>query len=255
MRGDVSADLAAQFPGRNVVPLQAVLAASTPSPAPHKRHANDLTYMFYSGGTTGTAKGITHLAHDFVLIPERQGHFWEYTAKDVVFATSKKYFTHGLWPGVLIPLYWGATVVLDRRPPTPDVVLATLTERKVSKLITVPTVLKNVIEVLMRTNQPVQFPALQLVISASEKMPPEMFERFHALTGVEVFELDRQFGDHLRMDRQSSSCLQTGQPRQAGIRLRNPARLSRWAGRHRAERPGRSVGQKPDRVLLLLAQI
>ncbi len=188
VRGDVSADLAAQFPGRNVVPLHAVLATSVPAVVPHKRHANDLTYMFYSGGTTGTAKGITHLAHDFVLIPERQGHFWEYIAEDVVFATSKKYFTHGLWPGVLIPLYWGATVVLDRRPPTPDVVLATLTKRKVSKLITVPTVLKNVIEVLMRTKQSVQFPALQLVISASEKMPPEMFERFHALTGVEVFD-------------------------------------------------------------------
>lgn len=188
VRGGVSADLAAQFPGRNVVPLHAALAAPAPSPTPHRRHANDLTYMFYSGGTTGTAKGITHLAHDFVLIPERQGRFWEYTADDVVFATSKKYFTHGLWPGVLIPLYWGATVVLDRRPPTPEVVLATLNERKVSKLITVPTVIKNVIERLMRTNQTVRFSALQLVVSASEKMPPEMFERFHALTGIEVFD-------------------------------------------------------------------
>jgi benzoate-CoA ligase len=27
-----------------------------------------------------------------------------------------------------------------------------------------------------------------LVISASEKMPPEMFERFHALTGIELFD-------------------------------------------------------------------
>lgn len=155
---------------------------------PRQRHANDLAYMFYSGGTTGTAKGITHLAHDFVLIPERQGHFWEYKADDVVFATSKKYFTHGLWPGVLIPLYWGCTVVLDRRPPTPDVVLATLRERKVTKLITVPTVLKNVIEAAMRTGEPERFPALQLVISASEKMPPEMFDRFYQLTGIELFD-------------------------------------------------------------------
>jgi benzoate-CoA ligase len=188
VRGDVSADLAAQFPGRNVVPLHTALSMSTAAVAAHKRHANDLTYMFYSGGTTGTAKGITHLAHDFVLIPERQGRFWEYTAKDVVFATSKKYFTHGLWPGVLIPLYWGATVVLDRRPPTPDVVLATLNERKVSKLITVPTVLKNLIEVLMRAGEPSRFPSLRLVISASEKMPPEMFERFYEITSVEIFD-------------------------------------------------------------------
>jgi benzoate-CoA ligase len=188
VRGQITADLPTQSPRRSVVALQSALSAGAPPIEPHLHHANDVAYMFYSGGTTGTAKGITHLAHDFVLIPERQGQFWEYTVDDVVFATSKKYFTHGLWPGVLIPLYWGATVVLDRRPPTPDVVLATLNERKISKLITVPTVLKNVIEVLMRAAQPVRFPALHLVISASEKMPPEMFERFYDLTGVENFD-------------------------------------------------------------------
>jgi benzoate-CoA ligase len=31
-------------------------------------------------------------------------------------------------------------------------------------------------------------PALALVVSASEKMPPEMFERFHRLTGIEIFD-------------------------------------------------------------------
>jgi len=188
VRGEISTDLAARFPGRSVVSLQSALSAAGTPIAPHQRHANDVTYMFYSGGTTGTAKGITHLAHDFVLVPARHGHLWEYTAEDVVFATSKKYFTHGLWPGLLIPLFWGATIVLDRRPPTPDVVLAALTERKVSKLITVPTVLKNLIEVLMQAKEVARFPALHLVISASEKMPPEMFERFYDLTGVELFD-------------------------------------------------------------------
>jgi benzoate-CoA ligase len=188
VRGDIPADLAARFPGRTVVALQSALAKGGPAVAPYQRHANDLTYMFYSGGTTGTAKGITHLAHDFVLVPARHGHFWEYCADDVVFATSKKYFTHGIWPGLLIPLFWGATIVLDRRPPTPEVVLATLAERKVSKLITVPTVLKNMIEVMMKAKRPTRFPALSLVISASEKMPPEMFERFYKLTGVEILD-------------------------------------------------------------------
>lgn len=188
VRGDVPADLAARLPGRTVVALQSALMQGGPAVVSFPRHANDVAYMFYSGGTTGTAKGITHLAHDFVLVPTRHGRFWEYGADDVVFATSKKYFTHGLWPGVLIPLFWGATIVLDRRPPTPEVVLATLSERKVSKLITVPTVLKNMIEVMMKAREPMRFPALRLVISASEKMPPEMFERFYDLAGVELFD-------------------------------------------------------------------
>lgn len=180
-------DLAKMLPELSVVSLEAAVARAAPV-EPYPRHFNDVTYMFYSGGTTGTAKGITHLAHDFVLIPHRQGAFWEYDADDVVFATSKKYFTHGLWPGVLIPLYWGGTAVIDRRPPTPDVVLATLRDRAVTKLITVPTVLKNVIEHLSKSGTPEKLPGLKLVISASEKMPPEMFERFRDLTGVELFD-------------------------------------------------------------------
>lgn len=144
--------------------------------------------MFFSGGTTGTAKGITHLAHDFVLIPERQGHFWEYSDSDVVFATSKKYFTHGLWPGVLIPLYWGATAVIVRRPPQPDSVLRTVADARVTKLITVPAVLKNIIEHVRQQGRKPDLPSLNFAISASEKIPPEIFQRFYEAFRVEIFD-------------------------------------------------------------------
>jgi benzoate-CoA ligase len=184
VRGDAG-ELARHCPGQAVTTLQTALAAAVQVEA-HRRHRNDVTYMFYSGGTTGMAKGITHLAHDFLLVPARHGALWEYVADDVVFATSKKYFTHGLWPGLLIPLRFGATVVLDRRPPTPDVVMANLRQHGVTKLVTVPTVLKNMIEHLTNRSEAANCPQLQFVVSASEKMPPEIFERFHQLFGVEL---------------------------------------------------------------------
>ena len=186
VRGEFSPDTKRHFPRQIIVSLTDILAGAASLSEPHLRHANDVTYMFYSGGTTGTAKGITHLAYDLILVPERHGRFWEYSSSDVVFATSKKYFTHGIWPGLLIPLYWGATVVLERRPPTPDVVLAALRDHNVTKLVTVPTVLKNMIEHVNKTKEPTFFPALNFVVSASEKMPPELFERFHKMFGVEL---------------------------------------------------------------------
>lgn len=185
VRGEAP-DLAGRCPKQSVLALSAVLAAATPVTEPYRRHSNDLTYMFYSGGTTGTAKGITHLAYDFLLVPARHGAMWEYAADDVVYATSRKYFTHGIWPGLLIPLAHGSTLVLDRRPPTPDVVMENLRKHAVTKFITVPTVLKNVIEYLRKSGQPAGTPRLKFVVSASEKMPPEMFEEFHALFGVEL---------------------------------------------------------------------
>lgn len=148
-------------------------------------HHNDVTYMFYSGGTTGTAKGITHLAHDFYLVPERHGAFMGYTEDDIVHATSKKYFTHGLWPGLLIPLYFGATAVTSRLPPTAENV-ATLIERtRPSKLITVPTIIKNILLYAEQERAP-DFSSLSLVTSASEKMPPEVFEKFEELFSLEI---------------------------------------------------------------------
>jgi benzoate-CoA ligase len=152
------------------------------------RHANDVCYMFYSGGTTGPAKGITHLTHDFLVVPERHGPFWEYARDDVVFASSKKYFTHGLWPGVLIPLYYGATAVLTRQPARPDVVLDILERQRVTKLVTVPTILRNLLDFVEDKDDFVKPPALGFVASASEKIPPHLFEAFHARFGIEILD-------------------------------------------------------------------
>lgn len=158
--------------------------SSTPLP----RHQNDIAYMFYSGGTTGTAKGITHLAHDFLLIPERQGAFWKYNADDVIHATSKKYFTHGLWPGILIPLYWGATCVVSSEPASAEQVTEIVERHHPTKLITVPTVIKNVLLHVEQSNRVPNFSSLSLVVTASEKMPPQVFQKFFDLFGVELLD-------------------------------------------------------------------
>ena len=155
------------------------------SPVP--LHKNDVTYMFYSGGTTGAAKGITHLAHDFILVPERHGAFLDYRADDVVHATSKKYFTHGIWPAVLIPLYLGATSVISRLPPTAENVVGVVERSRPTKLITVPTIIKNLLLFAEQERVP-DFSSLEVVTSASEKMPPEVFEQFHNLFGLEVLD-------------------------------------------------------------------
>ncbi len=180
--------LSGSFGERAVVDVRNVLSAPSDGPASPLRHNNDVCYMFYSGGTTGTAKGITHLCHDFFLVPERQGNFWEYEADDIVFATSKKYFTHGLWPGVLIPLYFGATVVLQRQPPSPEAVIETVTTTRVTKLITVPTVIKNLLEHCRTNDVRPDFSSVGLVVSASEKIPPEVFDRFEATFGLEILD-------------------------------------------------------------------
>lgn len=164
--------------------------ALQPDPEGRLRHAiihrDDIAYMFYSGGTTGRAKGIPHLASDFVLIPARQGAYWHYAGDDIVHATSKKYFTHGLWPGVLIPLHWGAQSLVSRLDPSPANVIALIEARRPSKLITVPTVIKNIIAHVREHGLQPDFSALRFAATASEKMPPTFFAAFQARFGIEL---------------------------------------------------------------------
>lgn len=168
--------------------LDALLAASAPADDHWRWHSNDICYMFYSGGTTGRAKGITHLTHDFWLIPARQGAFWSFSSDDVVYATSRKYFTHGLWPGLLIPLAAGASMVLDRRPLNAGLICDLIAEHRVTKLISVPTILKMLTSHARGASSPPDFSTVSLVISASEKISPEVFESFHGIFGVEILD-------------------------------------------------------------------
>ena len=186
VRGSDTAD-APEAGGRHTLTWGEMVEGLPMTHTPAPLHQNDVTYMFYSGGTTGTAKGITHLAHDFYLVPERHGAFLDYRAGDIVHATSKKYFTHGLWPGLLIPLYLGATSVVSRLPPTAENVVGAIERRRPTKLITVPTIIKNIL-LFAETSRVPDFSSLQVVTSASEKMPPEVFEKFHALFGLEILD-------------------------------------------------------------------
>src|SRR5260370_1333831 len=75
-----------------------------------------------------------------------------------------------------------------RGAPIPERVVRTMAGAKVTKLITVPTVLKNILEHVRQSGTKPDFPALDFVASASEKIPPEIFSRFHEQFGVELFD-------------------------------------------------------------------
>jgi benzoate-CoA ligase len=186
VRGNDTAD-APESGDRTTITYDEMVEGQVDRFPPVPLHQNDVAYMFYSGGTTGAAKGITHLAHDFYLVPERHGSFMGYTPDDIVHATSKKYFTHGIWPAVLIPFYYGATSVISRLPPTAENVVEVVERSRPTKLITVPTIIKNIL-LFAEQNRVPDFSSLSLVTSASEKMPPEVFEQFHDLFGLEVLD-------------------------------------------------------------------
>ena len=187
VRGSAAA-IRGKLTGVRVIEMAKVRSNGTPHVAAIPRHRHDLCYMFYSGGTTGTPKGVTHLTHDLAIVPVRHSAFWEYGQDDVVYATSKKSFTHGLWPGVLIPLYCGATSIISREPVTANLLIDLIERHRPTKLVTVPTAIKLLLAEVDRRDTKPDFSSLRFVVAASEKMAPELFERFHAACGIELMD-------------------------------------------------------------------
>ena len=188
LRGDGDRTALDELPGLRVTDFSELSRHTLTSSPAMEMHAEDHSYMLYSGSTTGDPKGIVHLTHDFVLIPERQGAFWEYSSDDVVYATSKKYFTHGLWPGVLMPLYWGATALISSKPVNAANVFETLERYRPTKMITVPAVVTSLLNEAQSTGHVPRTENLNLVITASEKIPEETSVRFSELFGIELMD-------------------------------------------------------------------
>ncbi len=155
---------------------------------PVKKHRDDIGYFFYSGGTTGRPKCIVHLPSDFVLIPDRHTKFLEWTGDDVFYDTSPKFHTHGLWPGILMPLYLGATCIASSKRLTVDLVVEQIEKHRPTVVITVPTVLKWLISYPEERGRKPDLSSLRMIVSASEKIPIAIHEKFKEIYGLEIYD-------------------------------------------------------------------
>jgi benzoate-CoA ligase len=151
---------------------------------PVKKHRDDICYFLFSGGTTGKPKIVVHSTSDFIHVPDRHSKFMGWTNKDIHYATSTKAFTHGIWPGVLIPLYNGATSIISSKRVNEELVINIIENYRPTILITVPTVLKW----LINTKAKPDFSSLRMVVSASEPLPPYVQEEFLKLYKCQVYD-------------------------------------------------------------------
>jgi benzoate-CoA ligase len=155
---------------------------------PLQRHIDDFSYMFYSGGTTGRPKGVVHTVRDFTWVPKAFVDFMEWKSSYRHYDTSPKFHTHGLWPGLLIPLWNGGTSILRSDKLTPDAVVEVIEKHRPDVLTTVPPVLKWLAEYPSEKGRVPDLSSLQVVHTAAEKVPMVIHERFKALYGIEIYD-------------------------------------------------------------------
>ena len=169
------------------VSLDEWLAGPDVTVDPVATHPEDMAFWLYSSGSTGRPKGVVHLHTAIPVTCEQYGlGIVETTPDDVHFSTTKMYHAYGLGNSLSFPFWVGATSVYLTGRPTPDRILARITETRPSVFFSVPTLYAAMLaDPGLATTD---FSSIRRGISAAEALPAAIWRRFRDETGVEILD-------------------------------------------------------------------
>jgi benzoate-CoA ligase family protein len=154
---------------------------------PARTSHDDVAFILHTSGSTGPPKGAAHRHGSIGALrssyAERVLHLSD---ADVIYPTARSHHAYGLGSIVVTGYGVGATVVLDARRPTPDVVLEIVARHRPTVLFTVPTVYRALLR--LDPGVPQDLTSVRLCVSAAEPLAPRLrqeFERRHRLGIVE----------------------------------------------------------------------
>jgi benzoate-CoA ligase family protein len=148
---------------------------------------DDIAFWLYSSGSTGRPKGTPHRHIDMVYSADNYGKkVLNISENDLCFSVSKLFFAYGLGNGMFFPLRAGASVVQLSAPPSPDAVMGVVEKFKPTVFFGVPTQYNSVIKKIEGGSK--IFGSVRACVSAGEALPPEVFNKWKELTGLEILD-------------------------------------------------------------------
>lgn len=164
---------------------------------------DDIAFWLYSSGTTGRPKGVPHRHRDMPATCEHYAvGILGLGAEDRCYSAAKLFFAYGLGNAMTFPLWVGGTAILDERRPTPATTFETIETLRPTAYFGVPTLYAAQLQALDQADAADGGPArggpagqgtpdlgsLRLCVSAGEALPPDLFRRWKAATGLEILD-------------------------------------------------------------------
>jgi benzoate-CoA ligase family protein len=173
------------IPGVEVMDFPALLARAEPV-APRFGSGEEPGFWLCTGGTTGRPKLVMHRQIDARHTYETYAsHVLGIDRRDRCYSVAPMFHAYGFGNSLVFPLAAGAaTVLVPTRPPTPDVVSATLTDERPTLFFSVPTSYAALAESLPGD----AFASVRQAVSAGEALPADLFERYRDQFGLEILD-------------------------------------------------------------------
>jgi benzoate-CoA ligase len=145
-------------------------------------------FILYTSGSTGEPKGAVHSQADIFYTNQTYcREVLRLTPQDRLFSSSRLPFAYGLGNSFSFPLLNGATTILLREKPSPDVIARMFREHRPTIFFGVP-VIYNLLLEHHRRGQRLDCSSLRLCIAAGEALPAYLGEDWEREFGVQVLD-------------------------------------------------------------------
>ncbi|MFJ9821884.1 AMP-binding protein [Streptomyces sp. NPDC101151] len=146
--------------------------------------ADDVALIAFTSGTTGRPKATMHFHRDVLANADTfSRHIVKPRQDDVFTGTPPLAFTFGLGGLVVFPLHVGAATLLIEQA-SPQRLAELVAEHGVTVLFTAPTAYR----AIMAAGAVDRLAGLRRCVSAGEALPAQVWEDFHAATGLRIID-------------------------------------------------------------------